>query len=102
RTCSVGKAGIRQSGDGAVEKWVPAFAGNADFWEIPPEPFGGALQIIDSVNYLDQALVDGLQRTRSSHRLGATVQPLLHAEDRGAGGGVAAEPVLADRGAGAL
>jgi len=27
------KAGIHLSGDGAVEKWVPAFAGNADFLE---------------------------------------------------------------------
>src|SRR6266478_4659936 len=26
------KAGIHLSGDGVVEKWIPAFAGNADFF----------------------------------------------------------------------
>jgi len=28
------KAGIHLSSDGAVEEWVPAFAGNADFWLV--------------------------------------------------------------------
>src|SRR6266849_4672746 len=31
------KAGIHLSGDGAVEEWVPAFAGNALFWNNVPE-----------------------------------------------------------------
>jgi len=30
------KAGIHLSGDGVVEKWIPAFAGNADFRLITP------------------------------------------------------------------
>ncbi len=39
------KVGIHQSGDGAVEEWVPAFAGNADFWLVEgyrsmPRDFG--------------------------------------------------------------
>jgi len=30
------KAGIHLSGDGAVERWIPAFAGNADLQLVAP------------------------------------------------------------------